>query len=359
MSVPDSRTLPTTERAGQPPMLMPSAADALVPRSMPEAVRLAEVMASADVLPAHFRNKPGNCLAVIEQAMRWEMSPFAVAQKTFFVQGRMGYEAQLIAAVVHARAPLEGRLHIAWEGEKATRVCRVTGRFKGDPEPKVKLSPALGAITTKNSPLWAVDPDQQLAYWTIRAWARLFAPEVILGVYDREEMAEMHIGSENALDVTPRPPAGKLDALAATLPAGEPRTVGDILDGLPPVDYDDLDGGGPAPPPADAASASDPAQPPAGAPTKLPASRDEWTAWVKAAKAEIARADSARGLENLMRGWATSGHITELRHAAEKTYEKLVEYYTERLDDLRTASFGAGDRMLARAGARRAAGIGP
>ena len=147
-------------------------------------------------------------------------------------------------------------------------------------------------------------------------------------------------------------PAGRLDALAATLPAGEPRTVGDILDGLPPVDYDDIDGGGSAPPPADAASASDPAQPPAGAPTKLPASRDEWIAWVKAAKAEIARADSARGLEDLMRGWTTSGHLTELRHAAEKTHEKLVEYYTERLDDLRTASFGAGDRMLARAGGR-------
>ena len=52
-------------------------------------------------------------------------------------------------------------------------------------------SPEIGKIQPKNSPLWKTDPDQQLGYYTIRAWARRHRPDVLLGVYDREEAATM------------------------------------------------------------------------------------------------------------------------------------------------------------------------
>ena len=42
------------------------------------------------------------CLVVIEQAMRWGMSPFAVAQCTSSIGGKLMYEGKLVAAAVES-----------------------------------------------------------------------------------------------------------------------------------------------------------------------------------------------------------------------------------------------------------------
>jgi 3-hydroxymyristoyl/3-hydroxydecanoyl-(acyl carrier protein) dehydratase len=54
---------------------------------------------SKATVPAHLAGKPADCLAVTMQA-QWGMNPFAVAQKTHVVNGTLGYEAQLVNAVV-------------------------------------------------------------------------------------------------------------------------------------------------------------------------------------------------------------------------------------------------------------------
>ncbi|HAU6479257.1 TPA: recombinase RecT, partial [Citrobacter freundii] len=42
----------------------------------------------------------------------------------------------------------------------------------------------------RNSTLWASDPRQQLAYLAVKRWARLYCPDVILGVYSADEVEE-------------------------------------------------------------------------------------------------------------------------------------------------------------------------
>ena len=44
------------------------------------------------------------------------MNPFAVAQKTFIVSGVLGYEAQLVNAVISTRGPLVDRINYDWFG---------------------------------------------------------------------------------------------------------------------------------------------------------------------------------------------------------------------------------------------------
>ena len=77
---------------------------------MDEALRLAEFMARARTLPKHLQASPGDCLMVVEQAMRWGMSPFAVAQATSVISGKMMYEGKLVAAAVETSAPSPGNL---------------------------------------------------------------------------------------------------------------------------------------------------------------------------------------------------------------------------------------------------------
>jgi len=165
----------------------------LVPQSLKESVEIAKLMAKAGcAVPKYLHGNPGAALAVAMQAWRWNMDPFAVASKTYMVVNRHGeeriaYEAQLIAAVVNARAGLKDRPNLKYEGEGRSRKCIVTLVFLSGAVREYE-SPEIGNIKTQKSPLWQSEPDQQLAYYSLRAAARRWCPEVILGVYDREEL---------------------------------------------------------------------------------------------------------------------------------------------------------------------------
>lgn len=67
-------------------------------------------------VPEHLRGNPSDCMAITMQAMQWQMNPYAVAQKTFVVNGVLGYEAQLVNAVISTRGPLTGRIEYDWFG---------------------------------------------------------------------------------------------------------------------------------------------------------------------------------------------------------------------------------------------------
>ncbi|WP_285130291.1 RecT family recombinase [Leclercia adecarboxylata] len=181
---------------------------------------LSTVMANSGAfVPDHFRGKPDACMAVVMQAARWGMDPFAVAQKTHIVgnSGVLGYEAQLVNAVVTNMSPTKDRLHYEWFGEWENIVgrfvertskngnkyiapgwdlkdeagvgIRVWATMKGENEPR-ELVLMLSQAQVRNSTLWASDPRQQLAYLAVKRWARLYCPDVILGVYSPDEVEE-------------------------------------------------------------------------------------------------------------------------------------------------------------------------
>ncbi|WP_085631510.1 recombinase RecT [Pseudomonas sp. R16(2017)] len=196
--------------------------------SLDKMMRLAEVMATGRAtLPKHFNGNPADCLAVVMQSMQWKMNPFAVAQKTHLVNGVLGYEAQLVNAVITTCAPVVDRLHYEWFGawEKVIgqftikngdrgeyRVpgwkledeeglgVKVWATFRGEDEPRT-LELLLAQARTRNSTLWADDPRQQLAYLATKRWSRLYCPDVILGVYSPDELEE---SVPTVRDVSPR-----------------------------------------------------------------------------------------------------------------------------------------------------------
>lgn len=102
----------------QPGATVGTAAAIFSPEGMNQLVRFAELMAgSKATVPAHLAGKPSDCLAVTMQAAQWGMNPFAVAQKTHVVNGTLGYEAQLVNAVVSSSNLLSTRLNYRWDGD--------------------------------------------------------------------------------------------------------------------------------------------------------------------------------------------------------------------------------------------------
>ncbi len=148
-------------------------------------------------VPAHLRGSVGDCMAIVIQAAQWNMNPFSVAQKTHLVNGVLGYEAQLVNAVIITRAPIVGRPQFVWEGDwskwtgkgdkSAALAVTVSAQFIGDDQPTA-LRVSMAQAGVRNSPNWETDPKQQLAYLAIKRWARLYCPDVLLGVYSADEL---------------------------------------------------------------------------------------------------------------------------------------------------------------------------
>ena len=196
------------------------------PEKLAALTQFAAQMAESRVsIPQHLVGKPADCLAVTMQAAEWGMNPFAVAQKTHLINGTLGYEAQLVNSVITSMSPTTGRLHYDWFGpwerivgnfktltgksgrpyqapawsseDEAGCGVRVWATLRGETEPRV-LELLLSQATVRNSTLWASDPKQQLAYLATKRWARLYTPDVILGVYTPDELQQ-----REPIDVTP------------------------------------------------------------------------------------------------------------------------------------------------------------
>lgn len=168
-----------------------TAATIFSPEGLNQLMKFAEVMAQSRVtVPAHLAGKAADCMAVAMQAAQWGMSPFAVAQKTHVVNGTLGYEAQLVNAVVQNSGAIKGRFHYEYRGEGASLECRVGAVIRGEQEITWNEWLCISSITTKNSPLWKTNPKQQFGYLQVKNWARAHTPGAILGVYTPDELEE-------------------------------------------------------------------------------------------------------------------------------------------------------------------------
>ena len=164
--------------------------NALVPKSIPEALTLAEVMASASLMPDHLRGKPGDCLLIVMQAQRWGMDAVSVAQATSVVRGKLCYEGKLVAAALYAMGAIDGRLEYDFSGTPGhdNRAVTVTGRPRGTGKNQT-VEGTVGAWKTTNDN-WKRSPDDMLVYRGTRQWARRYAPDALLGVYTPDEMED-------------------------------------------------------------------------------------------------------------------------------------------------------------------------
>lgn len=200
------------------------------PDKLSSLIEFSKIMAKGKItVPEHLRGNDSDCLAIAMQAMQWDMNPFVVAQKTYTVNGVLGYEAQLVNALVSSSTAIQGRFHYEYSEtgwEKLTKSKEITKQrngkdysfrvrdwtdadehglwirvgaiLRGESEITWGEKIYLSSVVTRNSPLWSTNPKQQLAYLAVKYWARLYCPEVILGVYTPEELEDRPIK-----DITP------------------------------------------------------------------------------------------------------------------------------------------------------------
>jgi len=179
--------------------------------------RIAGVMAIASLVPDHLKAKMphiadpeqranaeyratcGNCVLVVNQAMRWGADPFAVAAESYVVGNKLGYQGKLVAAIVNTRAGLQKRLLPTYTGEGDNRTVTIHGKFADEAEERT-ITLAVRQAKTANK-IWQTDPDQKLFYSGVTKWARRHCPEVLLGILTEDDVEriadnmDVHYGS--------------------------------------------------------------------------------------------------------------------------------------------------------------------
>ena len=198
----------------------------ITPQDFAQMADVAKAMANAkEAVPIHVRGNLGMSIALHDMAMAWGFSPYRLANESSVIGGRLGFTSHVFRAVMNERAGLRSRLRPTYAGEGDQRTCTVTGHFKTEIDPLSYTTPPIEKIRPdrnergelKGSQLWDEDPDRQLFYYASRAFCRMYAPEVMLGMYGSDELADaagMRVGAEHAIDVT-----SEAEALAERLKA--------------------------------------------------------------------------------------------------------------------------------------------
>ena len=201
-----------------------------------QAIEFAKLMAQAHhSVPAYLKQNPGDCLAIVTQALRWHLEPYWVAQHSYIAKAEalIAYDAAVHAAIVISSPLLKTRPRYTFNGEGEERTCTVSAHIVGEAHPHEYTTPPLSQCrppknaegVVKGSPLWVKDSDQQLCYYGIRSWGRRHTPELLGGVYDREEFAET---TQDETDVIP-PSPNLMDRLPGKV-AGTAGFQTDVVD---------------------------------------------------------------------------------------------------------------------------------
>lgn len=245
--------------------------------------RIANVMAMSSLIPeslAGFYEGTGNnrvfkpfpietvkanCFLIVNQSVRWGLDPFAVAQATSIVRGKLCYEGKLVAGVISAKLGID--LDYDFNDKTGDALGVTVSGIVGGKTKTVGGTVGEWKTTGSNSP-WGNGHEsnkRMLRYRGTREWARAYTPALMLGVYTQDEMLD---AAERARDVTPptppetiaalpqrqqQPAETRTDAPYAEMQREEPATTGKS----PEVHSED-------PPPPPATEDKNPPAPPSG-----------------------------------------------------------------------------------------------
>ena len=166
--------------------------------------RQANAYAASDIVPEMFRGKVANCIIALEMANRLGATPLVVMQNMYIVHGKPSWASTFLIASINTSgrfSPLQYQITDGGEkkvGGKTFRdlVCvawardKQTGERIESPPVSIAMAHAEG-WATKNGSKWQTMPELMLRYRAATFFARLYAPEVTLGLRTQEEAEDM------------------------------------------------------------------------------------------------------------------------------------------------------------------------
>jgi len=182
------------------------------------AQRMAKALMAADLAPKAYRDSLPNTLIAMELASRLRMPVLMVMQNLDVIHGRPSWRATFMIAAVNATGRFSS-LRYRWQGEPGAPNwgCRAVARDRETGEecegPLVTMQTAKAeGWDSKAGSKWKTIPELMLMYRAGSWWARVFAPEVAMGLMTSDEAEDVYVGS-----VAPSSAAAELGAALRSL----------------------------------------------------------------------------------------------------------------------------------------------
>ena len=214
--------LATINRDQTAPVLASARQIGLTPQSIDEAIRMAEIMSKANIVPKDYQGNPANILVAIQWGAEIGLPPLQAMQNIAVINGRPSVWGDAVIALVRGSGLLES---IQEDIGDSAATCTVKRRGEGATARTFTLDDAKKAgLLGKQGP-WSQYPKRMLQM-RARAWAlRDVFPDVLRGVFIAEEAqdmpAERDMGHAQVVEATP--PASRTEALKARFkPAQSP-----------------------------------------------------------------------------------------------------------------------------------------
>ena len=189
--------------------------------SFVSAQRMAQALASGTMVPKDYQGNIGNCLIALDMADRLQLSPFAVMQSLYLVNGRPSWSAQFITTVINKSGRYRRPLSFEVKGKGDSLSCKAwTEDLDGERVEGIEITMQTAkdeGWTTKNGSKWKTMPEQMIRYRAASFFGRLHCPDLIMGVYAEDEVrsftkAEKQVQAK-APDIFSKPTEAETEAV--------------------------------------------------------------------------------------------------------------------------------------------------
>lgn len=156
------------------------------------AYQMAKGLSQSTLVPQQFQNNSANCLIALEQANRLNISPMAVMQNLYIVQGKPSFSSSFIIGLINASGKYDMELQFD-EEEKDGKpyACTCWTEKDGRKVTGIKITMDMAekeGWSKKNGSKWLTIPQVMLRYRAASFFARMNCPELSIGLYSKEEL---------------------------------------------------------------------------------------------------------------------------------------------------------------------------
>ena len=218
------------------------------------AQRMAKALASSSLVPKDYQGNIANCVIAMELANRIGASVWAIMQNMHVIHGRPAFGASFIIASVNSAkhwTPIRFETEGGDARDKGFR-CRAVSTDKHTDQRCEGSWITWDMVNaegwaSKSGSKWKTMPEQMFRYRAASFWARVYAPELMMGMQTADEVEDIATHEERRGSVAvlasggPKALSHALDAIveAAVEEAPEPQPVAadyesaaeDLLDG--------------------------------------------------------------------------------------------------------------------------------
>jgi len=183
--------------------------------------RQAKMLSASTLVPKEFQGNMGNCAIALNIAKRLGADPFMVIQNIDIIHGRPSFRATFLIAMVNASGrftPLQFRM--AGEGQNRSCVAWAKDKETGEVVEGTEITMAMAKAegwSTKSGSKWLTMPEQMLRYRAAAFFARIYAPDITLGMQTSDELHD----APEVRNVTPILREEIVDPFAVAIPVIE------------------------------------------------------------------------------------------------------------------------------------------